>query len=434
MMERIYGLDSEFPTMPDIMKTFNPPVLQPAFAQRILQEGKQIGLAYAKHLSSHSLETAIEELFKDEKPAPKPEPVKSNSKIKQIQLHTAAELVDMNLQPPKSVVSELLNTGVYILAAPSKMGKSWLAMDLSLAVSTGRPFLGFDVSQGAVIYFALEDSLNRLKARLLKLTGYQRPPEGVMLATEAADVSHGFMEQLEMVLQQQHDVNLVIIDTLQKVKPPSRRDQTAYEADYKVLSDFAALARKYDVCILFLHHTKKSNGFDTDPFESILGSTALQGAADGMLTIKKKQRTDDEATLYAAGRDIEQQELIISFDKECCRWKNHGSLEQVEQQRLQESFNSNPIVITLKKKLDEIINDPDEPIKEYVCRMKDLRQDVITVTGVLIGSSERNFATEAVKLDDLLLLNNVQHITPSANTTYRGQDGRFHRYKYIKEK
>lgn len=348
-----------------------------------------------------------------------------------LEMYTAADLMKMDLRPPRYIIKDLLPVGVCILAAPSKMGKSWLVLDMGLSIVEGRPFMGFKTNKCEVVYFALEDSWARLKGRLKKLTGSETAPEGLTLITKCEPIQNGFLQQIEQVIKSKPDVGLIIVDTLQKVKPPSDKNKTAYEQDYEVFSAISKLAIEHNVSIIFLHHTRKSNGFNTDPFENILGSTALQGATDVMFIIKKEKRTDEDAVFYATGRDINPEEIAVKFNKATCKWESLGDAGMIDQLRAEAECRNHPAIITLKVKLEEIENDPEEPIKEYVVRAKDFRNDVIEHTGQLIGTSERNFMTEVSKFDAYLLKDNIKHTIPESDTTHKGKKGRFHRYRYI---
>ncbi|MCI7304340.1 MAG: bifunctional DNA primase/polymerase [Clostridiales Family XIII bacterium] len=348
-----------------------------------------------------------------------------------LEMYTAADLMKMDLRPPRYIVKDLLPVGVCILAAPSKMGKSWLVLDLGLAVAAGQPFMGFPTNKCEVVYFALEDSWARLKGRLKKLTGSETAPEGLTLVTKCEPIQNGFLQQIEQVIKGKPNVGLIIVDTLQKVKPPSDKNKTAYEQDYEVFSEISKLAIKHDISIMFLHHTRKGNGFNTDPFENILGSTALQGATDVMFIIKKEKRTDEEAIFYATGRDISPEELAVKFNKQSCRWENLGDAGTIDQLRAELEYRNHPAIVTLKAKLEEIKNDPNVPIKEYVVRAKDFRDDVIEHTGQVIGTSERNFMTEVSRFDAYLLKDKIRHIVPENNTTHKKISARWHRYKSI---
>ncbi|MCL2797691.1 MAG: CHC2 zinc finger domain-containing protein [Firmicutes bacterium] len=92
------------------------------------------------------------------------------------ELFSAAELQTQDLKDIRWIVRDLLPEGLAIICAPSKYGKSWLMMQLCLAVATGTPFLGKKTEQCDCMYFALEDSKRRYKLRLNKLLDGAKAP------------------------------------------------------------------------------------------------------------------------------------------------------------------------------------------------------------------------------------------------------------------
>lgn len=69
-----------------------------------------------------------------------------------------------------------------MLAGPPKIGKSWLALGLAVAVATGGKALGtIDVTTGAALYLALEDTPRRLQARLRKVLANDPAPDNLTL-------------------------------------------------------------------------------------------------------------------------------------------------------------------------------------------------------------------------------------------------------------
>lgn len=66
--------------------------------------------------------------------------------------------------------------------------------------------------------------------------------------------------------------------------------------------------------MLLVHHTRKSKNPE-DSFDNINGSTGILGAADFTIVLDKQSRMDDEAGFLLTGRDIEQCERVIRFDK-----------------------------------------------------------------------------------------------------------------------
>ena len=80
---------------------------------------------------------------------------------------SAADLLALTLPEPKWAVAGLLPAGFSVLAGKPKLGKSWLGLDIALAVALGGVALGsIHVSQGDVLYLALEDTTRRLQTRI----------------------------------------------------------------------------------------------------------------------------------------------------------------------------------------------------------------------------------------------------------------------------
>lgn len=346
---------------------------------------------------------------------------------------TAQKLISTEFPEIFFVVNDILSVGSVILSAAPKTGKSWMMLQLAVAVAEGGYFLNKKTEKCDVVYFALEDSPRRLQDRLKKMLKGQAPPEGITFVTEAPGIEQGLLKDIESMIDKNPKIKLVIIDTLQKVKPPSKANQTPYEQDYKLLSGITALAHRKDSCFLFLHHLRKGNGMKPlDPFENILGSTALQGATDIMMVMERENRIENDAVLHITGRDVEPQDLAISFNN--YKWESHGDAGSIEQMRHEMEYRNHPAIITLKKRLAEIEADEDEPIKEYVVRAKDFRKDVMEETGKVVGTNEKNFMSIVNDFDIFLYKDGIKHEEPEkrTTTTYKGKNGRFHKYKHIK--
>src|SRR5215211_983634 len=72
----------------------------------------------------------------------------------------ANALWNKEFPPPKFAVPNVIPEGVMILAGKPKLGKSWLAYHLAIAVAAGGVAFGeYRVTDpGAALYLALEDS------------------------------------------------------------------------------------------------------------------------------------------------------------------------------------------------------------------------------------------------------------------------------------
>lgn len=259
---------------------------------------------------------------------------------------TAAELDKMDLPPVQWAVPGLLPAGLSFLVAAPKMGKSWMALDLCLAVAAGGEWLGRKVNQGPTLYLDLEDSANRAQARMRTLLdGFTAAPETCTFRLLAPILGPDLFKILDEWIAANPGAKVVCIDTFQKIKPATGKNETSYSADYRICAPLQSWAQQHNICVLLVHHTNKNKG-STDIFEGINGSQGLMGSADAVLMLTKGDgRFAEEATLSVTGRDVDMNQYAARFNKANCRWELLGT---VEEQALQ-SFESNPAVLTIKE-------------------------------------------------------------------------------------
>ena len=239
-----------------------------------------------------------------------------------LKTYTMQELFEQPLEPVEYLVDGLLAPGLYILGGSPKVGKSWMALQLCLAVCGGKGFLGRKTTQAEVLYLALEDGPQRLHSRALRLT--DTAPDGLHLCHRAATIGQGLEQQIEAQLAEYPHIRLVVLDTLQKVRRVSGSGMS-YSSDYEDAGILKALADRNGGCLLVVHHLRKMA--DDDPFNRLSGTNGLSGAADGTLILMRNKRQDGMATLYATGRDIEDVEEELEFSD--CRWSRAVPPEQL---------------------------------------------------------------------------------------------------------
>ena len=220
-----------------------------------------------------------------------------------------AFLMSQPLRPPNFVVDTLLSQGLHILAGSPKVGKSWLALWLAVTVAKGEPVWGMRVKRGTTLYLCLEDSVLRIQNRLFEIT--EDAPDSVHFCTECAPIGQGLEEQVDAFVAAYPDTVLVIIDTLQMIRPV--HDAT-YANDYRDLSVLKRLADKHGIAILLIHHLRKEKADDV--FHRISGTTAISGAVDSSFTLVEEKRGSGKAKLSCVGRDIEYRELELQRGSE----------------------------------------------------------------------------------------------------------------------
>ena len=232
-----------------------------------------------------------------------------------IETVSGEELLKMDLPPMKFVADGFLPQGLHIVAGMPKAGKSWLLLLLCLKVAQGQPFWNYTTEKGTVLYLCLEDSFNRVQQRLGDLT--EEAPPNLHFAVMASSITAGLTEQIEMFLAEHPDTNLIVIDTLQKVR--GSIGDNYYASDYKDIGTLKSLADQNGITILCVQHLRKQH--DSDPHLMVSGSTGLTGAADGTYVLQKTDIRSTEGRLFIRGRDVEEKILTLHFNSETCEWE-----------------------------------------------------------------------------------------------------------------
>ena len=196
---------------------------------------------------------------------------------------------------PREAPHNWLPAGVTLLAGKAKVGKSTLAEQIAEEVSL----------KSAVLYLALEYNERMVQQRFARFQKQHRLHmvcEGQMKRMGAG----GEAEFEDLLLKV--EPSFVVIDLLSKIK---RRNTGHYDAEYTAMGEIKELIDKFDTDCLVITHSGKPNGSDSDdPFDKIMGSTALQGAADNLMIMLPAAGS---MRLLTKGRLIQPSEKILEF-------------------------------------------------------------------------------------------------------------------------
>jgi len=237
---------------------------------------------------------------------------------------TLKELMEEEFPPLKFLVQDILPEGLTILAGKPKIGKSILALNLSMSIAKGCLTLGkLSTEKTEVAYFALEDNKRRLKKRALPILK-ENFPENFTFFNSLLPLTKGGYEQLNSYLDSHPEVKFIVIDTIGRIKPPSYSGNS-YEVDTQLYSKLHDIYLKRNVSVLVITHTKKQEALDF--IDNVTGSAGSTGVADTVLVLSKN-RTEKEAVLKVTGRDIEEeQELALRLNSDLFSWEILGSAE-----------------------------------------------------------------------------------------------------------
>ncbi len=229
------------------------------------------------------------------------------------------------------VVKNYLVSGIWFLYGKPKVGKSWLAGQLALAVAAGGKVFDKDVKQGKVLYLALEDGERRLKKRMklqqwtadaLRHIDYMLPKD---FRDQIGYLNNGGGKRLLAHIERQ-DYLLTIVDTFSRAV---NLNQLKSELMTDALSPFQEFAQAKNRVIVFVDHEPKRNEEGESAITALYGGIAKAGVADGVWRLYKERGKG--ARLDIEGRDLEDAySLKLRFDRSLCYWYSEGDAETIE--------------------------------------------------------------------------------------------------------
>jgi AAA domain len=284
---------------------------------------------------------------------------------------TLTRLGDLLTEPDTKVewvVDDLLPAGGFAtLTAKPKVGKSTLARHLALSIATGRPFLGRSTAQGAVIYLALEEKRSEVRKHFRAMGATGEEEIYIYTATAPADA----LAQIREVLESRKPA-LLIIDPLFRFT--RIKEGNDYAQVTQALEPLVALARETGTHVLCVHHEGKG---DRQGGDAILGSTAIFGAVDTAISMKRTERYRTISSVQRYGEDLE--ETTLQFDPVTRITTLGETKEREEEMRIGEG-----IIAYLRAKTDPVTEaeiDSDVEGKTRI-RRKALR-DLLAVGGII---------------------------------------------------
>ena len=241
---------------------------------------------------------------------------------------TDKTLMSQTIEPLGFTIGSILPHGLFILGGSSKIGKSWLALDLCHTVANGGQLWDYPATQGEALYLALEDTPKRIQERLAKIApAYDlNAPGSIHFVYRAQKLGEGLAEQLAEFLKDNPKTQLIVIDTLQYIRNNGKFNGT-YSDDYRDMDALREIIRGRKLTMLLITHNCKSDA--SDPINKVHGSAGLTGAVDGIFVLEKNKRIGDMARLTISNRDTESYQFDIRFDSNC-RWEYIGETGKEE--------------------------------------------------------------------------------------------------------
>jgi hypothetical protein len=198
------------------------------------------------------------------------------------------------LRAPESVIPRFAYRGrLTALAGPDKSGKSTLAAHAMTSLSWGKDFLGEPVSKryGRTVLLGFEEAvgdevrrLTDLAACAARINVLQWGPPEVLLRTRE--------------LLKAWPADLLVVDSLTECarvmlgEVPANGDDSGWSA---VIRPLVALSRQFDLAVLVLHHTRRSDG-------QYRGASEIAAAVDAMIEMENPKPGEDPTLRRFTGR------------------------------------------------------------------------------------------------------------------------------------
>ncbi|GEM_PF-845701 len=195
-----------------------------------------------------------------------------------------------------AVIQGLLRIGetMNVISAP-KVGKSWLANDLALAVATGRPWLGFECVQGDVLIIDNELHEETLANRLPKVAaarsiGLEEVAQRIMVLSLRGALLD--LEQIEPYFRRfsPGQFKLIILDAFHRFLPAGV-DENDNGAIARLFNIIDRLAQQLKCAFVLIHHTSKGNQSSKDVTDVGAGAGSQSRATDAHVVLRHHEET-----------------------------------------------------------------------------------------------------------------------------------------------
>lgn len=237
---------------------------------------------------------------------------------------TVAELLEAKFQEPKWIIPDLFPAGLSILGGRPKMGKSYFMLQTASAVGSGGIVLNKVVEKGRVLYLALEDSASRLKKRIMEM-GIPADTDITFQLNWPPFQGKG-IETLSNEIEK-NGFSLVVVDTFARAIPGV--DQDKAEIVGPLVARLQSLTTLFNNGIVLIDHTRKPSGLAADPIDDIMSSTAKTAVADAIFAFYREQGKAG-AVLKGRGRDIEEIDIKLIWDRLTYSWQIMGNSDELE--------------------------------------------------------------------------------------------------------
>ena len=181
--------------------------------------------------------------------------------------------------------------GVGVIGAHPKCAKTWLGLEMAVAVASGRPCLGrFEVTQpGTVLVFLAEDSHHAVRERLDTLCWQHKVVLSAidLLVIDVPVLRLDSPKQLEQLnaTVAHYKPKMLLMDPLVRLHS---RDENSSQELTPILGNLRTIQKRHKTAIVLVHHARKRVS-SSQPGQSLRGSGDIFAWADVLHYIERKK-------------------------------------------------------------------------------------------------------------------------------------------------
>ena len=204
---------------------------------------------------------------------------------------------------------------VGIVGGEPKCGKSFLALDLAVAVAAGVPCLRrFAADQpGPVLLFAAEDAGHIVRARLQGIASAAGARfdalDIAVIDVAALRLDHRADRQRLVQTVERVRPRLVVLDPLVRLHGV---DENTVAEVAPILGFLRDVQRRFETAVLLVHHARKSGA--TRPGQALRGSSELHAWGDSNLYLRRRDRQILMTVEHRAAPGLNDIEIELADD------------------------------------------------------------------------------------------------------------------------
>lgn len=249
----------------------------------------------------------------------------------QLEFIHVSDLLKMDLPPAEDLVVGLIRAqSVNLLVGETGSGKSMLALNLALAVSTGsESWIGYEViGEGKVLYLNSEMALPDIRRRLEKML--RALPVGTDISTLSIPRELPLLRDCIKAIMRECETGgyvLIIADCLYFMHDEDENDSSSMR---DLMRLFLVLRDKFNLAVVVVHHLRKGGDGSRSQMNQIRGSSVFSAVMDTVIQLKYHPDDKTKRILVPVKfrhlPDSQKEGVVIALDEDTDTFRREGKI------------------------------------------------------------------------------------------------------------